>query len=136
MPKRHWAIEAVSVDWGTEGLRFEICSTDRSASLNCCRKVVVLRDSIGRHGTGFWAVSRPKRREGRVSEGLGCCQAFVGVAIGLGIPPLVGYTLKIMALLNTNMNSRFPNFYKPSMVSFVTSSEKLICMPESATPYF
>ncbi len=30
------------------------------------------------------------------------------------------------ALLNTGMNSRFPNCYKPSMVSFVTSSEKLI----------
>ncbi len=32
----------------------------------------------------------------------------------------------LKALLNTGMNSRFPNCYKPSMVSFVTSSEKLI----------
>jgi hypothetical protein len=31
-----------------------------------------------------------------------------------------------VALLNTGMNSRFPNCYKPSMMSFVTSSEKLI----------
>ncbi|WP_339384719.1 hypothetical protein [Tychonema sp. LEGE 06208] len=29
------------------------------------------------------------------------------------------------------MNSRFPNCYKPSMVSFVTSSKKLIHTPES-----
>ena len=34
--------------------------------------------------------------------------------------------LQSQALLNTGMNSRFPNCYKPSMVSFVTSSEKLI----------
>ncbi|MBE9093540.1 MULTISPECIES: hypothetical protein [unclassified Tychonema] len=32
------------------------------------------------------------------------------------------------------MNSRFPNCYKPSMVSLVTSSKKLIHTPESATP--
>ncbi|MBE9093586.1 hypothetical protein IQ252_06450 [Tychonema sp. LEGE 07203] len=69
---------------------------NRSASLIFGRKVLVLRDSIGRHGTGFWAVSRPRRREGRVPEGLACCQAFVRVAIGLGIPTLVGYTLKII----------------------------------------
>ncbi|MEG4033549.1 hypothetical protein Q5691_17700 [Microcoleus sp. w1-18aA5] len=31
-----------------------------------------------------------------------------------------------MALLKTGINSRFRNFYKPSRVSFVTSSEKLI----------
>ncbi|MEG5008290.1 hypothetical protein [Microcoleus sp. B5-D4] len=31
-----------------------------------------------------------------------------------------------LVLLNTGINSRFRNFYKPSMVSFVTSSEKLI----------
>jgi len=30
------------------------------------------------------------------------------------------------ALLNTGMNSRFPNGYRQSMVSFVTSSEKVI----------
>jgi len=34
------------------------------------------------------------------------------------------YTLKNPALLNTGMNSRFPNCYKPSRGSFVTSSEK------------
>jgi hypothetical protein len=33
---------------------------------------------------------------------------------------------KIWALLNTGMNARFPNCYKPTMMSFVTSSEKLI----------
>jgi hypothetical protein len=34
--------------------------------------------------------------------------------------------MRKVALLNTGMNSRFPNCYKPSMMSFVTSSEKLI----------
>ncbi|MEG4497095.1 hypothetical protein QUB05_07965 [Microcoleus sp. F10-C6] len=34
--------------------------------------------------------------------------------------------MKNMALLNTGMNSRFPNGYRQSMVSFVTSSEKVI----------
>jgi hypothetical protein len=31
-----------------------------------------------------------------------------------------------MVLLNTGINSRFRKRYKPSIVSFVTSSEKLI----------
>ncbi|MBD1887690.1 hypothetical protein [Microcoleus vaginatus] len=38
------------------------------------------------------------------------------------------------ALLNTSMNSSFRNGYKRSRVSFVTSSEKFIHTPESATP--
>ncbi len=42
--------------------------------------------------------------------------------------------LKYLALLNTSMNSSFRNGYKPSRVSFVTSSEKFIHTPESATP--
>jgi len=35
-------------------------------------------------------------------------------------------TIQILALLNTGMNLRFTKCYKPSRVSFVTSSEKLI----------
>jgi len=39
-----------------------------------------------------------------------------------------------VALLNTGRNSRFRNFYKPSRVSFVTSSEKLIHTVNQQSP--
>jgi hypothetical protein len=39
---------------------------------------------------------------------------------------LFSRNIEISALLNTGMNSRFRKGYKPSRVSFVTSSEKLI----------
>jgi hypothetical protein len=54
---------------------------------------------------------------------------FVDILILTKVPIkklCVNLRLKKLVLLNTGMNSRFRNGYKPSRVSFVTSSEKLI----------
>jgi hypothetical protein len=55
---------------------------------------------------------------------------FLPLFASLFLSP-TGFSIKLtlltyVALLNTGMNLRFPNCYKPSRGSFVTSSEKLV----------